>query len=283
MPFNSIPSGLTKRPAYPGRVIKRDEADPGVVKLIQQRLNETGCGPVKVNGTFDRGQTEVAVKLFQGRFPDATGRPLIVDGKVGSLTWGALFGASTVPSSVEVPTGLIATVLAIANGEIGVMEKPLGSNRGPKVDEYLKSVGLNPAGGSFPWCVAFTYYCFHTAAQSLGVQNPHVRTAGVLAHWNAAKGVPGAVRITHAAATNNPALVRPGQLFIMDFGGGAGHTGLVLAVEDGRLTTIEGNTNDGGARNGVGVFKREARKIAGINKGFIDYSAIQMTKIVRSR
>jgi len=37
--------------------------------------------------------------------------------------------------------------------------------------------------------------------------------------------------------------------------------------------TIEGNTNDGDGREGVGVFRREKRKIADINVGFLDYSA----------
>ena len=39
------------------------------------------------------------------------------------------------------------------------------------------------------------------------------------------------------------------------------------------LVTNEGNTNDGGSRDGIGVFRRQARKIAQINKGFIDYGS----------
>lgn len=42
-------------------------------------------------------------------------------------------------------------------------------------------------------------------------------------------------------------------------------------VTNGRLLTI----NDGGSRNGIGVFKRDAQKISQINKGFIDYSAVE--------
>ncbi len=47
-------------------------------------------------------------------------------------------------------------------------------------------------------------------------------------------------------------------------------------AEDGvfdKERTEEGNTNDNGSRNGIGVFQRDARKISKINKGFIDYSA----------
>ena len=42
----------------------------------------------------------------------------------------------------------------------------------------------------------------------------------------------------------------------------------------GKLVTIEGNTNDGGSREGIGVFRRDKRKIGDINVGFLDYSLI---------
>ncbi|MGY1529615.1 CHAP domain-containing protein [Luteimonas sp. A649] len=274
MSFNSPPPGWTSRPAFPGRVIKLGEADSAIVKLVQERLNFTGCGPLRVSGTFDRDHTERAAKLFQARYTDVTGQPLVVDGKIGSLSWGAMFGEDTTPASAGPPSRLLGDVLDVARRQIGVLEKPLGSNRGPEVDLYLQAVGLRPGRSSYAWCVAFTYFCFDTAARRLGCANPHVRTAGVLDHWNRARDNRAAKRITHTAAVNDPGLVQPGQLFVMDYGGGKGHTGLVLEVANGRLTTIEGNTNDGGSREGIGVFQRDARKIAGVNKGFIDYSAL---------
>ena len=60
------------------------------------------------------------------------------------------------------------------------------SNRGAEIDGYLRDVGLNPAKGSLAWCVAFTHFCYKTAAESLGMKNPHIKTAGVLDHWNRA-------------------------------------------------------------------------------------------------
>jgi len=39
------------------------------------------------------------------------------------------------------------------------------------------------------------------------------------------------------------------------------------------LETIEGNTNDSGSRNGIGVFRRTGRTVASINRGYIDYIA----------
>jgi hypothetical protein len=43
-------------------------------------------------------------------------------------------------------------------------------------------------------------------------------------------------------------------------------------VVAGKLVTIEGNTNDGGSREGVGVFRRTGRRIRDVNVGFLDYA-----------
>lgn len=263
--------GKTETIPFPGRTIKFGETDKEIVKRIQHRLNEVGCGPITEDGNFSRDVTEKAVKLFQARFPDVTGRPLVIDGKVGSLTWGALFGGETIPSAKIAPSKLTEAVITFAKTQIGIMEQPLESNRGPEIDEYLRAVGLNPMKGSFPWCVAFTHYCYKKAAEKLGIENPHTKTAGVLDHWNVAGKTSNVVRITNARSEADPSLIRPGSLFIIDFGSGFGHSGIVAEVVNGRIITIEGNTNNGGSREGIGVFQRDSRKIASINKGFIDY------------
>ena len=36
-------------------------------------------------------------------------------------------------------------------------------------------------------------------------------------------------------------------------------------------SAIEGNTNVAGSREGIGVFRRNGRKVLSIDKGFIDY------------
>ena len=274
MPVLDTAFGPVEGLAFPGQIVKVGSSNAEIVKRIQQRLNDLGCGPVSEDGIFDKEGTKTAVKLFQSRFTDVTGAPLEIDGEVGSLTWGALFGAATVPSRTTAPSALTAAAVAFAITQIGVMENPLGSNRGTEVDRYLRAVGLNPEGQSLAWCVAFTHFCYKSAADDLGQSNPHIRTAGVLDHWNQAGSSTQAVRVTKARAIANPGLVQPGALFIIDLGEGLGHSGMVIKVGDGRLVTVEGNTNDNGSRNGIGVFKRNARKIAQINKGFIDYSGL---------
>ena len=86
-------------------------------------------------------------------------------------------------------------------------------------------------------------------------------------HWNRTKGQ----KILPADARNNPGLVKPGQIFILNFGGGHGNTGLVAKVEGGFLHTIEGNSNSDGSSNGIGVFAENKRKVTSISGGFIEY------------
>ncbi len=252
---------------YPKRIIAKGETSKSIVKAIQNQLNAKGCGPVAVDGDFGN-QTASAVKLFQSRNSDQNGNPLLADGKIGPVTWAILFGADSVPVADTSNSPLLSKVLEVAASQIGVIEQPPFSNRGPEIDNYLRTVGLNPAADSYPWCAAFVYWCFNTAAAQLGRSNPLYKTAGVLEHWRNAKGA----LLLKDDAVANPAKIKPGFIFIIDHGGGNGHTGLVESVNGGFITTIEGNTNNDGSRNGYGVLRLTNRKINAITKGFIDYS-----------
>jgi hypothetical protein len=264
--------GVPSVPAFPGVTLSVGSRQ-AAVSAVQQRLNDVGSGPIAVDGFFG-AQTMDAVETFQARSADAAGRPLEVDGRVGPATWAALFGSASVTPVVAAPSPLLTAVLAFASTQVGVMEVPPGSNRGPEVDQYLRSVGLDPATGSFAWCVAFIYFCFEQACRTMAppIPNPMVKTAGVLEHWNRAASNPHATRITAIEAADQPSLVQPGAIFVISRGGGLGHSGLIEKVEAGGFTTIEGNSNAGGSREGVGVFRRVGRNISTINKGYILYS-----------
>jgi hypothetical protein len=262
---------------YPGRLIRRGERDPRIVKAVKTALNRAlalGRLPdlrLDPDNPVFGPATERAVQLFQARHVDAQGRPLKVDGEIGAITWAVLFGEPSVPAASGSPDVLLARVLAIAAGEAAkaVREVPRNSNRGPEVDQYLKRVGV-PTG--LAWCCAFVYWCFDEAAAALGRPNPMVRTAGCLDHWNRARAA-GASRLATRDAVADPSRVRPGMVFVMDFGGGAGHTGLVEAVRGGFIDTIEGNTDASRTREGGGVY-RLTRKIVEIERGFIDYAGV---------
>ena len=257
-------------PLFPGHAIRAGSGDTASVVAIQNRLNQTGCGPVQQDGIFS-AETMEAVELFQARSVDFQGNPLVVDGQVGPMTWAALFKAEVVRSVNAPATSLPGKVLLVAGGEVGVMEQPPGSNRGPKVDQYLASVDLNAEQGNFAWCAAFVYWCFREGSTALDAPNPAIKTAGALDLWNLA-GPKGFRRVTCDEASQSPTLVQPGMVFVLAEGGGHGHVGLVESLAGVVLTTIEGNTNDGGSREGVGVFRRVGRRISTISRGFVDYS-----------
>jgi hypothetical protein len=262
---------------YPNRIIKQGESDAAIVAALKQKLNELmgiANDPEQrldpTNPSFGPRMKQI-VKLFQTRHVDTTGRPLKPDGEIGSLTWEALFGAGSVPTSNKPAGSYLATVLEIAAGEEAkkVREKPRNSNKGPEVSAYLKRAGV-PAG--LAWCCAFVYWSFDEAAKAMGRSNPMFKTAGCLMHWNNAQSV-GARRIKKSEAINDTTLVKSGMIFVMDHGGGFGHTGLIERVSGGMMTTIEGNTDASRTREGGGVY-RLTRKIAEINKGFLDYSGM---------
>lgn len=247
---------------YPNRIIKTGEASKPIVKAVQVRLNELGFGPLEVIGIFGPKTTN-AVRLFQATHRDQNGNPLEVDGKLGSVSWAALFEEAPIHTVEESSNKLLAEAVKVALSQVGVMEDPPGSNRGQKVEEYLASTGLG--GGNF-WCAAFIYWCFKEASENIGKPNPLFKTAHCMTHWNKTTGK----KIAVADAVNKPSLVKPGHIFILNTGGASGHTGLVEKVEGGFIHTIEGNSNPAGSSNGIGVFKL-TRKINKINRGFIEY------------
>jgi hypothetical protein len=132
--------------------------------------------------------------------------------------------------------------LSVARSQVGLAEIPKGSNWGKNVQKYLASVGINfPAS----WCMAYVYWCVNEACKEMQMPNPLVKTGGVLKQWH---------DITPALKSDTP---KRGSIFIMDFGKGLGHTGIVESVNRvGTINTIEGNSNDEGSREGYEVCRR---------------------------
>lgn len=250
---------------YPGHIVQIGEADRAIVRTIAKQLAANGYALSSPDGVFDDAYASV-VKTFQAQNVDASTRPLHADGKVGPLTWGALFPPPAPPPA----TGLAGAALAIAKTQVGVMEVPPGSNAGPQVNSYLASVGLGPG---YSWCMSFVHWCFDRAAADQGVADPFPRTGGCLDAWARVSAADPSKIVTAAAAQADPGLVRPGMVFVLDHGGGQGHTGFVSGQAGGALQTVEGNSNDNGSANGVGVFALNRRSVMEPDlKGFLDFT-----------
>lgn len=147
-------------------------------------------------------------------------------------------------------------MLGAALGEIGVRET--SRNSGPRVDEYLSSVGLGPG---YAWCAAFVHWCA-AQARPAGGDNPCPRTAGALKLWDMVP--PRCIDVSPES----------GRVFVLDHGHGLGHVGIVEeVVGDGTIVTVEGNTNGEGSREGDRVARhRWAPALGGRGtlRGYID-------------
>jgi hypothetical protein len=158
-------------------------------------------------------------------------------------------------------------LLDVAITQIGVTEDAAHTNHGEAV-KYQIAAGL-PKGGGFPWCQSLVYWCGMTA---YGNQNPVPKTGGVLDCWH--KAVASETLDTLDKSEATPQNILPGYQFILDEGHGNGHTGIVESVDaDGRLHTIEGNSNTDGSRDGYAVVRQSKRHIHDANLvGFVCYT-----------
>jgi hypothetical protein len=157
---------------------------------------------------------------------------------------------------------LTDSALAVAQSQVGEMEKPLGSNWGEPVEDYLASVGITEPAS---WCMAFMVWCFGQACKTLGISpNPLTPTGAVVHAWNVAYPF-------HKSTNIAGFTPQPGDIFIMEFSPTSGHTGIVETIDpDGTLHTIEGNTDDTGSPEGIGVFRRTRHFVPPI-VGFLRY------------
>jgi hypothetical protein len=219
--------------------------EPVIVRSAQMQLNHIYKLGLDEDGIYGN-ETYKAICKFQSE------HSLLVDGEIGDLTWARLF---EIPAHDVIRTSNVLSLAAlnIAETQIQVREAT-GHNDGKEVETYLRSVGLDKG---YSWCMAFVYYCYQQASSVIGVPNPLKKTGGVLDQWQ--------------ASSREHRVVSPqgGDIFIMDFGGGAGHTGIIQKVDGTTLFTVEGNTNAQNSREGDGVYNR-SRKLGTI-KGFLRF------------
>jgi cell wall-associated NlpC family hydrolase len=126
-------------------------------------------------------------------------------------------------------------VLQIAQWQLGVQERPAGSNRVKYAEEY----GLN----GYAWCMMFVWWVFREAGFNLR------KTASCTELTNAYKKAGQWV-------TNG---FKPGDIVMFDFSGRKKITedcGIVLETGAQELIVIEGNTDPNNDANGGCVMKR---------------------------
>lgn len=126
-----------------------------------------------------------------------------------------------------------------AAGFVGLEETPRGSNRSPLIDDWNERVGDDLGS---PWCAAFAW-CMGQDVYGSRWETKRTGSVQELYSWAVANGriladpVPDALMCVYHTDLNRYA-----------------HVGIVEDVKaDGSFSTIEGNTNADGSREGYAV------------------------------
>jgi|GEM_PF-1054531 len=152
------------------------------------------------------------------------------------------------PSMIEGERGdipeLLATILA---AEIGVREIPRNSNRGLRVEEYQAASWLEGTG--WPWCAAFIGWGLLKVAETVALPFERPQTAGAWDYERWAREQSGKGVTIHKPRKS----IKRGDIVVFTFS----HIGLAIADEkNGYVSTVEGNTDLNGSREGGGVYRR---------------------------
>ena len=146
-------------------------------------------------------------------------------------------------------------IVIIAGKEIGIEEID-GTNCGPRVDEYKAATNL-PPHEEWPWCAAFICWVVREALKVAGVKEtdkfkrPTTASAWGLESWS--------LRQDNTTWTRKPAKddIQPGDIIVFSFS----HCGIATSEpdKDGYFSTVEGNTDHAGSREGGAVWRKWRR------------------------
>ena len=217
----------------------------------------------KINVDGDFGiNTEKLIRDFQQFFN------LTIDGEVGDQTYDILTKPMYNAFSKIEGDNLQNLIIDYAEQHLKNMPRELyNTNSGPWVRAYMDG----HEGKPWAWCMGFVQTIFDQACSTLGKSfldiMPKTYSCDVVGeHGKANKKL-----IRNAKLRTNPEYIKPGDIFLVvktpwDWT----HTGIVTAVEDEIITTVEGNTNDEGVREGFEV----CRRYRNIKKSNIDIFSI---------
>lgn len=143
---------------------------------------------------------------------------------------------------------MVNKILTLARGELGVCERPAGSNNVKYNTAYY---GGPVQGKSLAWCAVFIWWLFREAGiPELYYGGGQTAYCPTLLSYHKARGQ----------------LVRgdyhPGDIVFFNFSGGqtAQHVGLCESWNGREITTIDGNTGSGNEANGGAVMRRVRSK-----------------------
>ena len=173
---------------------------------------------------------------------------LVADGDAGPKTWAAIYsrivGSSTITPSASIPERLVE----LAKKEVGVREHPRNTNRGKRVQEFQNATWLDGTG--WAWCAAFICWLCREAGVKDSVRP---KTAGAWDFERWARKASSPVNLYKPASKTK---IQAGDILVFS----QSHIGLASHGQGVKsVSTIEGNTDASGSREGGGVYARSRR------------------------
>lgn len=159
-------------------------------------------------------------------------------------------------SSLLKSSSLADVVALTAESQVGVEEE--GNNGGPEVKMYQQATWYAP--GPWPWCAAFVCWCVKIATQNWALNE-----GGKFS--KALPTTPGAFKFERWASKEGITLIKPingalakrGDIVVFKFS----HIGIVVkdqTTTGSPISTVEGNTNPAGGREGDGVYAKDRKQ-----------------------
>ena len=175
-------------------------------------------------------------------------------------------------------------IINVALSQVGYVEGSYDGDFGGANDgSYLNYVEYNywynkcvssgmPVGGSYAhWCATFVSWCAEQAGVPKSILNRSTAAGHSSSYFNIYFYAGGST--LNASSDNNYHFLgynytpKKGDLFYTRTWS---HVGLVVGVDGAYVTTVEGNTNDGGSADGMGVYRR-TRAISSLYFGVPNY------------
>lgn len=246
----------------PEGVIRR--GDKGLrVKLVQEWLTLHDYSTA-IDGDFGPA-TQAALWEFR-RGTMLTTR--LSEDSLGENTWQALwssmydvlyFSEFGLSSSLKFLDNLGKVALICANKCLKNNVSEIGQNQGPWVRLFFSRDSVNGLDGpEFSWCGAFVRFCIQQAIELLNYNSKSVW--GYKVGWSCDKTAEWASKKGILYTKVSPNTVKPGSVFLLKYSNKEDwyHMGFVESCDynEGVVTTIEGNTNVAGSREGIKVMRR---------------------------
>lgn len=225
------------------------------VKKVQEWLNLWAhkfphIPQIMIDGDFGPA-TQAALVAFAKTTGYPVKQPLVVD----QSFFNALSNPLKTAFSYTPAAGLSVreAILACAKTHLAAGARETGLNQGPWVRSYMNG----QEGVNWPWCVGFVQTVIRQALAFSGKKAtdfmPNTFSCDVLGGFAQKQNQ----LLRNKSLKQDSRTVKPGDLFLISrTASDWTHVGIIEAIGDGVFTTLEGNTNQAGSREGIAVMRR---------------------------